>query len=216
VDELQARLTRTDAANGYANRFLFALVKRSKVLPFGGNVPQNEMADLRERIKAAVATGTKIGLVTMTDEARKEWVTVYGDLSEGKPGLLGAIVARGEAQVCRIALIYALLDAADHGKCQIDVCHLRAALAVWDYCEASAAYIFGDLLGDDVADEILRSLRIAGTAGMTRTAIRDLFARHRSDRVAIALSLLHSRGLARFETRMTGGRPSEVWLATKE
>jgi hypothetical protein len=37
VEELRARLTRTDTANGFANRFLFALVKRSKVLPFGGS-----------------------------------------------------------------------------------------------------------------------------------------------------------------------------------
>lgn len=35
-DELRARITRTDIANGFANRFLFALVKRSKELPFGG------------------------------------------------------------------------------------------------------------------------------------------------------------------------------------
>jgi Primase C terminal 2 (PriCT-2) len=38
IDELRARLTRTDAANGFANRFLFPLVRRSKELPFGGCV----------------------------------------------------------------------------------------------------------------------------------------------------------------------------------
>src|SRR5262249_7847753 len=32
-DELRSRLTRTDIANGFANRFLFCLVKRSKLLP---------------------------------------------------------------------------------------------------------------------------------------------------------------------------------------
>jgi hypothetical protein len=212
VDELRARLTRTDAANGYANRFLFALVRRSKVLPFGGNIPLDEIAGLRERIRTAVGAAKSIGLVTMTEEARKEWATVYADLSEGKPGLLGAVVARGEAQVSRVALIYALLDGPHDDGCKIDVCHLNAALAVWDYCESSAAYIFGDSLGDDVADELLRSLRQAGNVGMTRTAIRDLFARHRSGRVAVALGLLHSRGLARTETKMTGGRPSETWF----
>ena len=34
TEELRARLTRTDSANGFANRFLFVLVKRSKELPF--------------------------------------------------------------------------------------------------------------------------------------------------------------------------------------
>src|SRR5207249_5623360 len=33
-DELRAELTATDSANGFANRFLFIAVKRSKYLPF--------------------------------------------------------------------------------------------------------------------------------------------------------------------------------------
>ena len=36
ADELRAELTATDSANGFANRFLFVAVKRSKLLPFGG------------------------------------------------------------------------------------------------------------------------------------------------------------------------------------
>jgi hypothetical protein len=36
-DELRARLSRTNMANGFANRFIFARVKRSKLLPFGGH-----------------------------------------------------------------------------------------------------------------------------------------------------------------------------------
>ena len=37
VDELRARLTDTELASGFANRHLFALVRRSKRLPSGGN-----------------------------------------------------------------------------------------------------------------------------------------------------------------------------------
>jgi hypothetical protein len=35
----------------------------------------------------------------------------------------------------------------------------EAALTLWRYCDASARYIFGDLVGDPVADTILRALR---------------------------------------------------------
>ena len=35
-DELRTELTATDTANGFANRFLFVAVRRSKLLPFGG------------------------------------------------------------------------------------------------------------------------------------------------------------------------------------
>ena len=35
-DELKARLTRTDMANGFANRYLYLLIRRARELPFGG------------------------------------------------------------------------------------------------------------------------------------------------------------------------------------
>ena len=38
------------------------------------------------------------------------WCAIYEKLSEGKPGLLGAVISRAEAQVVRLALLYALLD----------------------------------------------------------------------------------------------------------
>jgi hypothetical protein len=124
--------------------------------------------------------------------------------------LLGAVTARGEAQVIRLALIYALLD---HSE-QIDVPHLHAALAIWDYCDASAAYVFGGMLGDPVADEIMRALQQAGDEGMSRTAIRDLFGRNRSgDRIGAALALLTTSRRARMEMRETGGRSAEFWFA---
>jgi hypothetical protein len=84
--------------------------------------------------------------------------------------------------------------------------HLRAAIAVWEYCEASAARIFGNALGDPVADEIMRALQHAGNAGMTRTAIRDLFGRHRSsDRIEMALLHLATKGRAKVEKKSTDG-----------
>ena len=211
AEELRARITRTDMANGFANRFLFALIRRSKLLPFGGNLSDAAIFGLGEELKVVVANAKLIGRVSMTATARATWAAVYAKLSEGQPGLLGAITARAEAQTVRLALLYALLD----GRGEIDEPHLRAALAVWQYCEASAAYTFGNALGDPVADEIERALQHAGLPGMTRTAIRDLFGRNRSgDRVNAALALLASSGRAAMRTEATGGRPSEIWNAT--
>jgi hypothetical protein len=153
-DELRARITRTEMANGFANRFLFALVRRSKLLPFGGELTDSEILNLGEKLKPVVEQARTIGRVTMTNAARIKWNAVYGHLSAPAPGLLGAVTARSEAQAVRLALVYALLD----GRDEIDEPHLKAALAVWEYCEASAAHIFGDALGDPVADDILRAL----------------------------------------------------------
>jgi hypothetical protein len=210
-DELKARLTRTDMANGLANRFLFCLVKRSKLLPYGGHVDDATMVGLTERFKQAVEFAKMVGRVKMTDAAAKAWGEAYEELSAERPGLLGAVTARAEAQVIRLALVYALIDGKDN---LIDTEHLGAAMAVWAYCDQSAYLIFGDSLGDPVADEILSALRRAGGDGMTRTAISNLFGRNRnSDQIGAALAKLWGLGLARFEEQTTGGRAAETWFA---
>jgi hypothetical protein len=211
--ELRARLTHTEAANGFANRFLFLCVKRSKVLPFrGDDIEDCVINAIRVRVAQAVDFAKTVGRLKLTLAAREIWVKVYTPLTDDQPGLLGSVVARGAPQVIRLALIYALLDLRD----EIDAIHLLAALAVWEYCEASAVRIFGDALGDPVADEILRALEQAGKDGLTRTAIRDLFGRNQSvDRIGTALALLLSNGRAKMGQRKTGaaGRPVETWYA---
>lgn len=213
ADELRAELTATDAANGFANRFLFAAVRRSKYLAFGGAVAdQARVTALANRLQALAETARTRKRVEMTSNAAAAWERVYQTLASGGDGLHGAVTARAEAQVCRLALIYALLDGAD----KIDVPHLLAALAVWEYCDATAKFIFGASLGDRFADEILRGLRKAGDAGLTRTEIRDLFRRHQSaERIGAALDLLQRKGRATCEGVSTGGRPTEVWKATQ-
>jgi hypothetical protein len=212
-DELRGRLTRTDMANGFANRFLFALIKRSKLLPFGGNLTDSEILHLGEELRRAVDAACDLVAprLTMTEAARTRWNQVYTSLTAERPGLLGAVIARAEAQVVRLALLYALLDRAT----QIDTVHLEAGLAVWDYCEGSARRIFGEALGDDTADEIYVALVRAGKQGMSRTSINDLFGRHRSrGRIAPALTLLLRYGKARTENQPTRGRAIELWFAT--
>ncbi len=140
------------------------------------------------------------------------WTTVYPELSAGGAGLHGAITARAEAQVIRLALVYCLLDGDD----AIDVPHLLAAIAVWEFCDATARHVFGASMGDRTADEIMRRLQQAGADGLTRTDIRDLFARNLSaERIGVALDLLRRRGKATCENVSTGGRPTETWRASK-
>jgi hypothetical protein len=213
ADELRAELTATDSANGFANRFLFVAVRRSKLLPFGGDdMDEAELQAMVDRLRERMLIGRQRNRIGMSDAARKAWANAYPELSEGHGGLHGAVTARAEAQCIRLALIYCLLDGAE----QIDVAHLLAAIAVWDYCDRTAKHVFGASLGDRTADEIHRRLVRAGDAGLTRTEIRDAFGRHQSaDRIGAALELLRSKGRATCKTVSTGGRPTELWRASK-
>jgi hypothetical protein len=145
------------------------------------------------------------------EEANTLSDAVYAPLSDGKPGLLGAIISRAEAQVLRLSVLYAVLDQST----TIKAAHLKAALAVWEYCEQSARMIFGERLGDPTADRILDALRTAGPTGMTENDIYELFGRNKSanDR-ARALTMLAALGRARADKEDTGGRPRTIWRAT--
>ena len=214
IPELRAELTATDTANGFANRFLFGLARRSKLLPFGGDpIDPDALADVAVRLNRAIEHARTLSWVRMTEAARTIWAGIYAELSQPRPGLMGAVTARSEAQALRLALIYALADC----SAVIDAPHLLAALAVIEYVQASAAYIFGDSLGDPVADELLAALRRAGDEGLTRNDICNLLGRHqRMERINAALNLLLSRGLATKGTVPTKGRPSEVWRAARK
>ena len=88
-------------------------MRRSKLLPYGGHVDDAALVGLAERFAKAVKFAKNVGRVKMTDEAAKAWAEAYPELSADRPGLLGAVTARAEAQVIRLSLIFALLDSKD-------------------------------------------------------------------------------------------------------
>jgi hypothetical protein len=209
--ELLARLDDTSKGNGFANRFLWVLVKRSKYLPQGAAAPEAVLRPLVDRLITVFTFARTVSELKRDDEANTLWDAVYAPLSDGKPGLLGAIISRAEAQVLRLSVLYAVLDQST----TIKAAHLKAALAVWEYCEQSARMIFGERLGDPTADRILDALRTAGPTGMTENDIYELFGRNKSanDR-ARALTMLAALGRARADKEDTGGRPRTIWRAT--
>jgi hypothetical protein len=209
-EELLRYLTQTEAANGFGNRFLWVWAMRSKALPFPSEAPGLEA--LAGRLRVIVESAQGIGAVSWGAATRPLWAEIYAPLSEGRTGLFGAVTSRAEAQVLRLATLYAVLDA----SAAIEPPHLLAGLAVWRYCEASARYLFGDATGDPVADAILEKVRQC-PAGVDRTAIRDLLQRHCSgERLNRVLDRLVVEGLLRREKRTdTGGRPAELLLPTE-
>ncbi len=207
MEELKRHLQETEMANGFANRFLFALVKRSKCLPFGGGKP--DMGPIIEGLKETLRwiREREEFRVEMDEEAKKIWKEVYPVLSEGKPGLVGALINRAEAQVVRLATLFALLDRSDTIRAE----HLLASLAIWDYVEASVRYIWRDTTGDRIANTILRALK-ERPEGMTQTEIYKFFKHHvPSEKITDTLSSLERMGKIKKKKTETKGRPITRW-----
>jgi hypothetical protein len=210
ADELRRYLSTTEMANGFGNRFLWICSRRSKSLPEGGRVDEQSLAAVTVEMTRAFGFAKKAGEVSRDNDARDLWADVYNRLSEERPGMAGALLARAEAHVMRLAMLYALLDQSN----VITPEHLMAGVAVWQYVEQSVLHIFGDALGDPVADDILRLLR-AKPNGVSRTELMHYFSRHQtSDRIGRALGLLVQNHLAVYHEVKTGGRPQELWRAT--
>lgn len=208
-DELLRYLDSTEAGNGFGNRFLWVCVRRSKCLPEGGKGGAVDFSFILRHLRRAVDFARQTQEIRRDQAARELWAEVYPELSEGKAGLLGSMTARAEAQVLRLSCIYALLDLSNVVRTE----HLRAALACWDYCEQSARFIFGEALGDPVADEILNVLKAAGQAGMTRTDLYNHFGRNKkAEVISRALAALAERGkTVCIKEPGDGGRPVERW-----
>jgi hypothetical protein len=125
-EELTRYMSESEAAGGFANRFLFCCSRRAQVLPEGGATPF--YGSIVERLNDALELGKKADVLVRDDEARRVWADVYPQLSEGKGGMFGLVTNRAEAQVLRLSVIYSLLDCSR----VVQLPHLLAALAVWD------------------------------------------------------------------------------------
>jgi hypothetical protein len=211
--ECSELLTSTDCNNGFANRFNWIYSERSKFLPDGGMIPfhdcQAETAALIAAAqKATFGAETEIPLST---SALDVWRPIYRDLSEGNPGLFGAVTGRAEAQVRRVALTYSLIL----GEDETSVTSLNAALALWRYSEASARWLFGTPFNHPDADKIYLALR-KRPDGMTRTEINaTVFANHADKtRLEGALQILQKAGAAYPTREKTAGADREIWRLT--
>ncbi len=210
-DELRRELSTTDMGNGFANRVLWVCTTRSKELPEGGNLGDTELSPLAERLRDAVAFARTVGEMKRDSAIKEIWARTYHELTAGRPGLLGAVTSRADPQTMRLACLYALLDKSS----EVREKHLFAAVALWEYCLASARFIFGDALGDPTTDAILQGLRDAPD-GLDRTAISSLFGRHKNgEEISRALTVLREHGLAVVNraSQDAPGRPREIWFA---
>lgn len=208
AEELKKEIGNVELVNGLANRILWAMTRRPRSLPLGGQpvhlgTVAGLMADAVDRAKS-------VGLVGLHPDAAALWTSeIHPRLDRTIPGAIGKVLNRWDVMIRRLAMLYALLDFCDVVWPQ----HLQAAAALWDYCESSARAIFGNSSGDKLADDILAALKAAGH-WLTQSDIHGLLGRNRSAAdIARALGTLQHAGLVVCERMPAGGagRPPLRW-----
>lgn len=184
-EELHSQLKQADQFNGFSNRYLWCLVERQALLPHGGEDIDwtDEIVELHEAVKFAQSQKR----VFMDRNARLMWERMYSELSEDIGGLIGAVTSRAEAQTIRLALIFAMLDRSDH----IGVEHLKAARALWQYCEDSARIIFGGVT--KLQQRILDFIQ-TGPKSLTDILVILLSKNRRKEEIKSDLTFLLSAG----------------------
>jgi len=194
-------------ANGFANRFIWLWVERSKYIPNPQPVPDDVMYPIIEKLRAAIENARAVGQMERSAKAETGWANIYSELNTAWPGLLGAITSRAAPHVMRLACIYALMD----GYPTVYTNHLRAAYELWKYSEASVRKIFGEATGNPCADRIVKELK-GRRQPMALSEIGELFGRHRSREVDIALDLLERTGtIVEQKVGGTGGRARTIY-----
>jgi hypothetical protein len=219
-EEVRDLLSAGDAANGFANRFLWACVRRSKLLPLGSDANEGEIAMLGDLFARTVEDASQLDRLRLDEGASAMWVRVYDALATRESGVVGQLLSRAEPMVQRLAGLYAALDV----SATIGVPHLEAALALWGYCEASVGHIFGPqerpapastgsapYIGNTILDAL-------ATGEMTQTEIADLFDRNlRAPEPLATLNALLDLGhvARRFDRPASGrGRNTTLWRIT--
>lgn len=212
ITELRRELSETAQANGFANRFLFIGARRPHLRPRPRRVDDAELLPYTSIVRQALADAKRRTAVQFSEAGWEAWERVYAQIEGAEfPSMVTQLVVRGSAYVVRIAGLHALIDGSEH----IEPVHLDAAYALWLYSQDTVLHIYGDTVGDKVADNLLRHLRKAGTDGMTGREVSKAFSGHLSaDALRAAADYLSTLGLIEvFEVTGNGGRPSILYRA---
>lgn len=210
--ELNEKMTKCEAFNGFANRILWIFSSRRGSLPNPGPMPEAELTPMKEKLVEILDFCRNLNHgseITLSSGALTAWENMYEPkLMKNKPGLLGILVARSSAQVRRLAMLFALLDK----QTIISTEHLNQAVTVWEYSLESARYIFDVTYINPDQKKIRKALEEKGE--LTKTEISNLFGRHLStDKIGKLLSDMVSNKIIKIEKRRTKAKKPVTYLS---
>ena len=169
--ELKELLSNSDIYNGLVNRFLWACVRRTKKLSSPQPMDDSKVLELAIKLSNVFkkSKSTENNEIQLNTEARNLWDIQYHILSTDREGIMGAVTARNEAHVLRLALLFCLLD----GMAEINTAHLKAAIVVVDYSTASCEFIF--TVPSEESPDAQKLLSALDIKHLSQTEISQLF-----------------------------------------
>ena len=216
-EELLKKLPDTEIYSGTMNRFLLGCVRRSKQVDDPKPLDRAWLEEFAVKISNRLSRAKKAGSVLMTDDARLVWKEIYPALTEDEPGLVGALTSRSEVLTKRVAALYAAVDEFED-RVLIDVCHLRAALAVIEFSRNSARFLYGAPEADNERDRLCRRILNAVATkptGITQTELQNALNRNiDADKLWRAIAHLQDVGKLTQTQLKTEGRPRTVLRLT--
>jgi hypothetical protein len=215
IKELLDCLKEVENRNGFSNRVLWIATKRGEKFPLPPwiNWPVNHSGILG-RLKKIVENLSLSRELEWNTQAKKDWCAFYNSIKGSGDGIIGSIIARSDAHVLRLTMLFTVLD----GSSLMQPQHLKAAIAFWQYCERSACWIFGEKTGNKNADKIHWALQ-REPKGITRTKLAlEVFNNHISKtNMDIAFGTLVDADLAYFKSeRVNGDKPVQRWFDKKK
>jgi hypothetical protein len=195
--------------NGVGGRFLWIAARRPRLVALPKPMPDNCVEMLAGQLATVVSAAQSAGEITLSADATSAWESEYARLSRDEPGAVGAVTSRAEAQVMRLAMLYALLD----GSTMVRSAHLSAALALWRYSLSSARLIFGGIEEDPLIGRILEALSSGPKA---QSELHASLSKHtKATALRNALNALQTDGRIISTTKPTGGKPVTIWNLNK-
>jgi hypothetical protein len=218
ITELLECMREVENKNGFSNRVLWVATRRVKQLALPGWIDWRAHSAVTHKLEEVLKTfgpGATEKEIHWSPQAQKQWIDFYKSIKTVSAGIVGSIIARSDAHVLRLTMLFTALD----NSALMEPMHLHAAIAFWQFCERSALWAFGEKTGNKAADKVYWALQ-REPKGMTRTQISmEVFNNHASKTTLdIAFSTLVDANLAtlKSERGARGDKPTQRWFTVRE
>ncbi len=191
----------------FADRFVWALVKRQQRQPLPTCMPEKRMKYFKKKVAELIKSARKLDEVTMTNTAKTLWAKEYPALTMELSGAAGSVLAYSEVHAIRHALNYSVI--AGHKKSFIYSDDVIASLALMNFSRESALMLFNGCQRDIIQTKILGALLNAHNNAMSLTEISNDVFKHNlsSEDIGKALDSLEASKLLQISKNYTGGAP---------